>query len=138
MSTSAVAFNAQVYRRALGKALPRVIENDADLEQMTQVLMDLDELIEADKATHEQEMLAEMLTVLIQKYEEEHYPAIEAPPHKRLAALLEDRGLGQKDLAALLESRPAASAILSGKRQISKSQVKLLAEYLSVPADLFL
>jgi HTH-type transcriptional regulator/antitoxin HigA len=106
---------------------------------MTEELMELDELEESGKATKEQCELAELLTVLIEQYESSHYPiTLQSKPHERLAVLLEERGLSQTDLAKLLGSRSLASEILAGKRDISKAQIKKLADALHVPADLFL
>jgi HTH-type transcriptional regulator / antitoxin HigA len=138
MNAQAV-FNERAYRKILGNSLPRPIHNEAELHRLTEQLMDLDELEEAGKATLEQRELAELLTVLIEQYENTHYPIeIKSAPHERLAALLNERGLGQSDLAAILNSRSLASEILKGKREISKAQVKKLALEFRVPAELFL
>jgi HTH-type transcriptional regulator / antitoxin HigA len=127
------------YGRLLSRAQPRAIRNDKELEAMTAELLKLDELEEAGKASLEELELAELLTVLIERYEEEHYPIIlDGPPHERLAAVMEHRGLSQSDIAKVLGSRSLASEILSGKREISKAAVKKLAESLRAPAELFI
>jgi HTH-type transcriptional regulator / antitoxin HigA len=51
---------------------------------------------------------------------------------------MEEHGLRQRDLLEVFGSRGIASEVLSGKRAISKSQAKKLAELFHVPADLFL
>ena len=51
---------------------------------------------------------------------------------------MEQRGLSQADLARILGSRSLASEILSGKREISKTAAKKLAEHLRAPVDLFI
>jgi HTH-type transcriptional regulator / antitoxin HigA len=54
-----------------------------------------------------------------------------------LAYLLEDRGMKPSDLWTVLP-KSRVSEILSGKRSISKSQAKALADLLHVPVELFL
>ena len=56
---------------------------------------------------------------------------------KMLNHLLQDKGLTPGDLTAILP-KSRVSEILNGKRNISKSQAKALAQLLRVPADLFL
>ncbi len=129
----------QRYGRLLSHTRPRPIRNDKELDAMTAELLRLDELVEAGKASPEQEELAELLTTLIVRYEDERYPVkMTAPPHELLAASMELRGVSQADLANMIGSRSLASEILSGKREISKTVAKQLAESLRAPVELFL
>jgi HTH-type transcriptional regulator/antitoxin HigA len=57
---------------------------------------------------------------------------------RRLAFLLEQRGLEAHDLWPVLGSKSRVSEILSGKRAISKAQAKKLAAFFHVPLDLFI
>jgi HTH-type transcriptional regulator/antitoxin HigA len=103
---------------------------------MKQKLIDLEEL---DSPSPEQEELAELLAILIEKYEDQHYPLDDlSTPRERLLALMDEREISQSELSGLLGSRSQASDILSGRRSISKAQAKKLADHLRVPVDLFL
>jgi HTH-type transcriptional regulator/antitoxin HigA len=51
---------------------------------------------------------------------------------------VEQRELKQVDLVPVLGSRAQVSELVNGKRGISKAQVKKLAEYFRVSAELFL
>jgi HTH-type transcriptional regulator/antitoxin HigA len=51
---------------------------------------------------------------------------------------MEHRGVSQADIARIIGSRSIASEILSGKREISKTTAKKLAEHLRAPAGLFI
>ena len=51
---------------------------------------------------------------------------------------MEARDLAQKDIWHLLGSRGVASEVIHGKRAISKSQAKKLAEFFHVTPDIFL
>jgi HTH-type transcriptional regulator/antitoxin HigA len=70
-------------------------------------------------------------------YEEKNYPLPQVSPNDSLNALMEERGLKHKDIWPVLGNKGAATEVLSGRRSISKTQAKRLAEYFHVPIDLF-
>jgi len=95
------------------------------------------ELDEREDLSAEEEALAEVLTLLIEDYEEKHYPLPRVSPNESLKALMEERGLKHKDIWPVLRNKGAATEILSGRRSISKAQARRLAEFLHVPIELF-
>jgi HTH-type transcriptional regulator/antitoxin HigA len=137
MSTAAQpAMDKAEYGRILSFELPRPIRSDQDLRRAIHRLEKLD-------ASHAQltpagREMAELYTVLIEAYENQHYPVPRAAPNEFLAALLEQRGLAQADIRSLLGGRGHTSEILSGKRAISKAQAKRLAEFFQVSAVSFI
>lgn len=130
-----VKINETAYAKLLVKSLPRPIRNDREHERLTQLLLELDEL---ETPTPEQDALAEMLTLLIENYEEKYHPLPEVPAHESLRALMEDCGLTHKDIWPVLGNKGATTEILAGRRSISKAQAKRLAVVFRVPVDLFL
>ena len=126
--------NEAAYAKLLVKVLPRPISDDRENARLTQMLLRLDE---RDDLTPEEEALAEVLTLLIEDYEEKHYPMAQVSPNESLKALMDDRGLKHKDIWPVLGNKGAATEILSGRRSISKAQAKRLAEFFQVPIDLF-
>jgi HTH-type transcriptional regulator/antitoxin HigA len=128
-------FNPTVYARLLAKFLPKPIQSERELEAATALLLELDE---RKDLSLEKDALAEVLTVLIEDYEDKHYPLPEVPPHQALKSLMEDRDLKHKDIWPVLGNKGAATEILSGRRSISKAQAKRLAEFFRVPIDLFI
>jgi len=126
--------NEAAYAKLLVKVLPRPIREDGEHERLTQMLLRLDE---RDGLTPEKEALAEVLTLLIEDYEEKHYPMPRVSPNESLKALMDDRGLKHKDIWPVLGNKGAATEILNGRRSISKAQAKRLAEFFQVPIDLF-
>jgi HTH-type transcriptional regulator/antitoxin HigA len=79
------------------------------------------------------------LTMLVQAYEEEHYPMDFEPvdPVDMLKYMMHESGMTQADLGRLLGSRSLASLILNKKRQLSKSHIRKLANHFRVTPDLF-
>jgi HTH-type transcriptional regulator/antitoxin HigA len=133
--SAATNFNPIVYARLLAKFLPKPIQSERELEAATAVLLDLDE---RSDLSPEEDALAEVLTVLIEDYEDKHYPLPDVPPNESLKALMEDRGLKHKDIWPVLGNKGAATEILSGRRSISKAQARRLADFFRVPVDLFI
>jgi HTH-type transcriptional regulator/antitoxin HigA len=123
-----------VYAELLARSLPRPIRTEAERARLAETLLELDE---RDDLSPEEEALAEVMTLLIEDYEEKNYPLPEVSPTESLNALMEERGLKHKDIWPVLGNKGAATEVLSGRRSISKAQAKRLAEFFRVPIDLF-
>jgi HTH-type transcriptional regulator/antitoxin HigA len=94
-------------------------------------------LDDRDDLSLEQEALAEVLTLLIEDYEKKNYHLPQVSPYESLNALMEERGLKHKDIWPVLGNKGAATEVLSGRRSISKTQAKMLAEFFHVPIEIF-
>jgi len=95
-------------------------------------------LKKGDRISAEEEHLLDLLSTLVEKYEDEHYPIEPAAPHEILQNLMEARDLRQKDIVHLFGSSGRVSEAINGLRPISKIQAKALAEFFHVSTDLFL
>jgi HTH-type transcriptional regulator/antitoxin HigA len=126
--------NAARYGKLCSETLPKVIENDEEFDRMVD---HLERLTFKPDASLEEKALAGLLEKLIVGYDDEHYPIPDVPPHRMLRFLMERRGLKQADLVPVLGSRAQVSDLVNGKRGISKNQIKKLAEYFKVSAELF-
>jgi len=135
VTTTAIQIDEKTYGQLLRRALPHVIRTKEDYERLGSELLRLDEL---ESPTPEQKELAELLTVLIEEYEERRYPIRKASPRQVLLHLMEARGLTQKDLWKLFGSKGIASEVLNGKRAISKSQARKLGDFFKVSVELFI
>src|SRR5229473_4160688 len=108
-----------VYAKLRAKSLPRPIRTEAEHERATEMLLELDE--RADLSP-EEEALAEVLTLLIEDYEEKYYPLPSVSPNDSLKALMEERGLKHKDIWPVFCNKGATTEVSSGRRPISKAQ----------------
>ena len=135
MSTMTIELDEKTYRQLLGRTLPHVIHTEEECERLTNELMRLDE--REDPSAEEKE-LAELLTVLIDEYEERRYPIPKASPQQTLQHLMEARNLTQKDLWKTFGSKGITSEVFHGKRAISKAQARKLAQFFHVSAELFI
>lgn len=81
-----------------------------------------------------------ILYVLVEDYERrtgaDRWRRLE--PLEALRELMELKSVSQGQVAAALGDRAAASSILSGRRQISKTQAKKLADLFHVDAGIFI
>jgi len=136
-SLSALPMDEKKYRKALARVLPLVIENDAEHGRLlaeTEKLMD-----KGASRSREEDRLLKLLAPLIQEFEDRRYPVGDSStPLSVLKTLMEQRGLAHKDVWRLFGSKGIASEVINGKREISKKHAKALAEFIRVPADLFL
>jgi HTH-type transcriptional regulator/antitoxin HigA len=77
--------------------------------------------------------------VLVNRYEEEHHAIDETmTPRQALKTLMETNNLSQADIGRLIGSESAVSMFLKGDRDLSKSQIKKLAERFKVDAGMFI
>jgi HTH-type transcriptional regulator/antitoxin HigA len=125
------------YPHLLAKALPAVITNDSEYDRVA-ALMNKLAVIPENRITPEQERLLDLLTLLIEAYDEEHYQIPDAAPHEVIKLLMQERGLRNKDLEPALGSRGVTSEVISGKRKPSKTQIKKLADFFGVTLAVFI
>lgn len=123
------------YRRLLSRTMPVVIETEEENARMLTIVEKL--MQKGENLSAEEEKLLKLLARLIEDFEERYYRARNATPLEVLQHLMEERGVKQSQLWELFGSKGIASEVLSGKRGISKTHARALADYFHVPADLF-
>jgi HTH-type transcriptional regulator/antitoxin HigA len=124
------------YGKLLARTLPKVIETQRENELMIAELEKLD--TRGTPLTPEEEKLAQLMTVLIEQFENSRYPLGHARPVEALRVLMEERGLRQRDLIPVFGSSSVVSDVLNEKRSISKAHARKLAEFFRVPVSLFI
>lgn len=78
---------------------------------------------------------AELLTILIEKYEDEHYP-VEAPdPIDAIKFRMEQMNLDKKDLAKIIGYKSRVSEIFNHKRKLTLKMIKNLHDKLKIPYE---
>ena len=131
-----LTINDAAYGKLLARSLPHVIKTEQENDRMIGQLERLDTL--GRPLTLEEEYLAELMTLLVHQFEEAKYPLGHAEPLEALRALMEDRGIRQRDLISVFGSSSVVSDVLNGKRSISKAHARKLAEFFHVPVGLFI
>jgi HTH-type transcriptional regulator/antitoxin HigA len=77
----------------------------------------------------------ELLSVLIEQYEDVHYHIDPPDPIEAIKFRMEQSGLSQKDLIPCLGSRSRVSEVLSGKRELTLTMIRALNTHLGIPAE---
>ncbi len=77
----------------------------------------------------------EVLVMLIERYEAEHYPI--APPHpiEAIKFRMDQLGMKPSDLGTVLGYRSRASEIIRGKRKLTLGMIRTLHEKLNIPVE---
>jgi HTH-type transcriptional regulator/antitoxin HigA len=133
---SATLLDERQYRKLLDDALPVAIQTEGEYRRLLGSAASLMEKPEEEISIEEGRFL-ELLSILIEEYENRVHPLPKAKPHKMLAYLIKQKHMKPSGLWSVLP-KSRVSEILNGKRGISKTQAKQLAELLRVPVDLFL
>ncbi len=129
-------FDAGEYRRLLTRSLPKVIETEEENEACIRLLEKLDG--RSEQLTAAEKKLAELLTLLIEDFEERHYKLKPAAPQEAVLELMRANGLKQKDLVGVFRTASIVSEVLSGKRALSKEHIRRLSDRFHVSPEVFL
>lgn len=80
----------------------------------------------------------EILSLLIKEYELVHYPVSYPNPIEAIKFRMEQMNLSENELSDLLGTRSRKSEVLSGKRKLSLSMIRKLADVLHIPANVLI
>lgn len=125
---------ADAYKEILMRELPHAIHTNEEYEDYLRHARDL---LDRNDRSEAEDRYLELLTILIDRFEDEE-EAIDAPdPLSALKELMAANNVSQADLSKLLGSSGNTSEILAGKRSLSKAHIKTLAERFNVSPALF-
>ena len=97
-------------------------------------LSKIESLMSAKPNTPQMDEL-EVLTTLVEAYEEQHYK-IDAPdPIEAIKFRMEQEGLKQKDLVAIVGSKSRVSEVLNRKRKLTVEMIRNLHKQLHIPVE---
>ena len=113
----------------------KVITSEKQYDKYCQALEDLVFLSSKTKAIKDE---ISLLTLLIEKWDEEHNTFEDVDPIRLLHSLMEDHKLKPKDLVDLLGvSKGYISEILNYKKGLSKEVIRRLAEHFKLRQEAF-
>ena len=109
----------------------RMIKTEKDYQK---ALKRLEEIFDAPINSIEGDE-AEILSILIEKFEEEHYP-IEAPdPIEAIKFRMEQMDLNKSDLAGIIGYKSRVSEIFNKKRKLNLPMIRKLHDKLKIPYE---
>ena len=102
-----------------------------------QALNRLEIIFDAKKGTSQGDEL-EVLGILIDQYENEHFPIDLPDPIEAIKFRMEQLGYTQSDLARVVGLKSRASEILNKKRKLSLEMIRQLHDKLNIPSDVLI
>ena len=135
MRATAEITNREEYAHLLRDALPHVIHTEGENDRCTALL---EGILRKKQRSVEEKRLAELLTLLIEEYEQQRYaPPRTAAPVDILRSLMDANGLRQVDLLDVFGAASVVSEVLSDKRELSKAHIARLSERFHLSPALF-
>ena len=107
------------------------IKTKKDYEQ---AILRLENIFDAKKGTPKGDEL-EILSLLIEKYEDEKFPIDFPDPIEAIKFRMEQSGLTQTDLADIIGQKSRASEILNRKRKLSLDMIRQLHKKWNIPTE---
>ena len=109
----------------------RPIKSEADYDA---ALAEIERLWGAEPNTAEGDKL-DVLLMLVDAYEKEHYPIDPPDPVEAIKFRMEQMGLTRKDLETYIGSRGRVSEVLNHKRELSLKMIRQLHHNLNIPLE---
>jgi HTH-type transcriptional regulator / antitoxin HigA len=78
---------------------------------------------------------AEMLTILIDTYENEHYPIETPDPIEAIKFRMDQMNLSRTDIAKIIGYRSRTTEILTKKRKLNLAMIRNLQDKLRIPYE---
>jgi HTH-type transcriptional regulator / antitoxin HigA len=114
----------------------RRIRSERELDRAIKVI---DSLIDRPSLSPSEKDYLDVLSDLVETYEEEHYPIAEVSDARMLKHLLEARAVSQTEVAkATGIANSTLSAVLKGVRQFTREHIGRLAKYFHVEPGAFM
>lgn len=97
----------------------------------------LEKIFDAEPRTKQGDEL-ELLTLLIENYEDKHYPIDPPDPVEAIKFRMEQLGMKQKDLGAILGQKSRANEILNRKRKLTLKMIRAINKELRIPSEVLI
>jgi len=97
----------------------------------------LEDIFDAKPNTNDGDEL-EILGILIDQYEQEHFPIDLPDPIEAIKFRMEQLGYSQNDLANVIGLKSRASEILSKKRKLSLEMIRALHKKMKIPTEVLI
>lgn len=109
----------------------KVIKTEEDYNQ---ALLRLEDIFDAPENTKEGDE-ADLIGVLIERYEDKHYPIGPPDPIEAIKFRMEQMDMTKSDLANILGYKSRVTEIFSRKRKLTLKMIRNLHEKLNIPYE---
>jgi HTH-type transcriptional regulator / antitoxin HigA len=127
--------NLKVYSQLVAEVTPKVIETEDEYKQFLAVT---ERLTFKQDQTPEESALYDLVTMLVETYESQHYSIEKSSPAEVLEHIIESSGIDITDLAEIFGSIETLDRVLAGQELINTSQAEALADRFKLSPQIFL
>jgi HTH-type transcriptional regulator/antitoxin HigA len=120
--------NELTYKDLLVKYQPKPIKTRQEYEQALGII----EGMMSRNLTKDEGILFELLLLLIETYEEKHYPINKSTPKATLESLIHEFEIDYKDLLDIFGDLNTVEQVIIGKQDINHSQAESLANFFNL------
>jgi HTH-type transcriptional regulator/antitoxin HigA len=113
---------------------PKILKTKKDYEKALDYVASL---MDAEPGSSGEEEL-ELWSLLVERYEDEHFPIDVPDPVDAIRFRMEQEGLRQKDLEKFFPGKSRVSEVLNRKRPLSLRTIRALHRGLGIPAEVLL
>lgn len=106
-------------------------------DEYDQALLELEMIFDAKPGTTEGDEL-ELLALLIDNYEREHFPVDLPDPIEAIKFRMDQLGYTDRDLVRVLGFRSRVSEIMNRKRKLSIAMIRRLNKDLNIPTEVLI
>jgi len=110
------------------------IRNEADYQK---ALERLEMIFDAKRGTSEGDEL-EILAIIVDNYENEHFPIGMPDPISAIKFRMEQMGMKQKDLVEIVGFKSRVSEIMNNKRKLTLDMIRKLSANLHIPTEVLI
>jgi HTH-type transcriptional regulator / antitoxin HigA len=106
-------------------------------EEYRAAMAEIDELLDVEEGTPGEEKL-ELLSILVEAYEDVHYPIDPPDSIEAIKFHMEQNGLTRKDMEFYIGPRQRVADVLNRKRPLSLNMIRKLHRELGIPAEILI
>ena len=111
---------------------PKILKTEEEYESALEIVS---ELMDANPGSPEEDSL-DLWSLLVEKYEDEHYPIDPPDPIEAIKFRMDQMGWRQKDLAQFFPGdKTKVSDVLHRRRTLSLKMIRALNQHLGIPTD---
>ena len=110
------------------------IRNNKDYQN---AITRIEAIMDAKRGTDEFDEL-EILSIMVEKYEDENFPIEHPDPVEAIKFIMEQNDLNPKDLVPYIGSQSKVSEVLNKKRPLSINMVRALNKGLGIPVEILI
>jgi HTH-type transcriptional regulator / antitoxin HigA len=127
--------NLKVYGQLVAEVKPKVIETE---DEYAQFLAVAERLTFQQNQTPEESALYDLVTMLVEAYEQQHYEIDRASPSEVLQHIIESSGIDRTELVNIFGSSELVAQVLAGTKSIDPIWAQALGSRFKLSPKIFL